>query len=301
MSKRLRSSGVVNSDRISLDVGGTIFKTTQNTLAGHSHYFRRMFQSGTSWAETEGDGVLFLDRDPEAFRNLLTYMRNGSVQSMLPRDDPTLCTRILLEAEFFGIDPLLHEVKAMAHRHMGGEEEDMVSAAAAFDAEHGTVDDVVRAGILPSRFFAPRVKQLIPTSTFKECCWSNGGPGMSYRVAALALVERSDGSSFVDAVCQRKQTHLQDVSVQDLDDEDKLPDPFFLASEDPRAAGKRCRIVDDPDVQYKFYRFNPDEDHQTEEEYIEEEVQDGWRIKHVINYGEPGDKDITFLMERNIL
>ena len=221
---------------------------------------------------------------------------------MLPRDDPTLCARILLEAEFFGIDPLLHEVKAMAHRHMGGEEEDMVSAAAAFDAEHhGTLADVLRAGILPSRFFAPRVKQLIPTSTHKECCWSDGGPDMSYSVAALALVERSDGSSFVDAVCQRKGTHLFDVSVQDAHDEDKLPDPFFLASEDPRAAGTRCRIIDDPDVQYKFYRFNPDEESQTEEEYIDEElVQNGWRIKHVINYGEPGDKvkDITFLMER---
>jgi hypothetical protein len=300
MSKRTRSDGAATSDRISLDVGGTLFKTTQGTLAGHSSYFRRMFSSGASWAETDGGDVLFLDRDPDAFRNLLTYMRNGNLQSMLPRDDPTLCARILLEAEFFGIDPLLQEVKATARRHMGGEEDDMASAAAAFDAEHGALADALRAGILPSRFFAPegaaRIKQLIPTSTPSECFWSAGGPDMCYRVASLALVERSDGSSFVDAVCQRKDTMLHDVSVQNADDHDKHPDPFFLASFDPRAAGKRCRLGDNArDVEYKFWHHDPDDDHRIEESHIEEAVENGWRIKHVIKNA---NEDISFLMER---
>ena len=66
----------------------------------------------------------------------------------LPSADSWLCKRVVLEAEYLGIERLIETVKATAHRHLhrgwrGTDSE----AAAAFDAEHGGLDDAMRTGV----------------------------------------------------------------------------------------------------------------------------------------------------------
>ena len=95
-------------DRVVVDVGGTRFSTSTSTLTASSSYFQRLFSD--RWASS--DDECFLDGDPEPFAILLSYMRRGHLD--LPE---SLAQRVLLEAEFLGVDSLLVEVKARAHRN----------------------------------------------------------------------------------------------------------------------------------------------------------------------------------------
>ena len=71
-------------DRVVLDVGGQLFKTTRTTLSQFD-YFARMF--GDNWREGEDD-LIFLDRDPDTFQVLLSYLRcgPGHAASLLPKE-----------------------------------------------------------------------------------------------------------------------------------------------------------------------------------------------------------------------
>jgi hypothetical protein len=108
-------------DRVSLDVGGHLFTTSISTLRGASAYFSRLFSQ--DWESTfTNDATLFLDRDADAFKVLLSCMRNNTV--LLPENDLDLCSRVLLEAQYFGADWLIRTVKqkavvnsGVAHHH----------------------------------------------------------------------------------------------------------------------------------------------------------------------------------------
>ena len=104
MAKRPRPG----SDRVTLDVAGTLFHTTASMLRQTSTYFAAQFSH--EWSDSAGE--LFLDRDADAFKVLLSCMRNDAV--LLPEDDADLFRRVLLEAEYFGVDKLVNEVKAKA-------------------------------------------------------------------------------------------------------------------------------------------------------------------------------------------
>ena len=52
------------TDRVVLDVGGTIFHTSQGTLTSSSSYFSRLFAG--SWRDAVGDEPRFLDRDADS-------------------------------------------------------------------------------------------------------------------------------------------------------------------------------------------------------------------------------------------
>lgn len=56
---------------VSLDVGGTVFKSTVCTLTRYSDWFR-MTLSG----HDNMDEALFIDRDPDIFKQVLAYMRD---------------------------------------------------------------------------------------------------------------------------------------------------------------------------------------------------------------------------------
>lgn len=196
--------GTVNKprvDRVVVDVGGTLFTTSASTLAGSSAYFQRIFSD--RW--DAGDSC-FLDRDPEPFAVLLSYMRSGLLK--LPEADAALSCRVLHEAEFLGVDSLLVEVKAQAQRHLHAAWEGSdAEAAAAFDAEHGGLAESMRAGVLPARYFAApppakrNVLQLMPAPAGLriKVGWVRRGsviqPGSpkvrvaSFPVQSLALVE----------------------------------------------------------------------------------------------------------------
>ena len=139
-------------DRVVVDVGGTRFCTSTSTLTASSSYFQRLFSD--RWASSSEDEC-FLDGDPEPFAILLSYMHRGHLD--LPE---SLAQRVLLEAEFLGVDSLLVEVKARAHRNLHPEFQDSsdANAAASFDAEHGGLRDALHSGVLPARCYAPPPK-----------------------------------------------------------------------------------------------------------------------------------------------
>lgn len=184
-------------DRVTIDVGGQLFVTSISTLTGASAYFSHAFSD--RW-QADGQEMLFLDRDPEPFGHLLSYMRSRALE--LPESDPALCRRVLHEAEFFGVESLLTEVKAVAHRHSnpdnpdGGHLSD-AAAAAAFDAEHGTLREAMRSGVLPERFFRradptprrPKVLQLLPANCTVKIGSTHNGDGQNFACHCLLLMD----------------------------------------------------------------------------------------------------------------
>ena len=93
------------TDRIVVDVGGTRFTTSASTLTSASEYFERLLSP--RWC-AEPPEELFLDRDPEPFKILLTYMRTGLLE--LSKDN--LARRVMVEAEFLGMQGFIDSVKA---------------------------------------------------------------------------------------------------------------------------------------------------------------------------------------------
>ena len=199
-------------DRVVVDVGGTRFSTSTSTLTASSSYFQRLFSD--RWASS--DDECFLDGDPEPFAILLSYMRRGHLD--LPE---SLAQRVLLEAEFLGVDSLLVEVKARAHRnlHSGCQDSSDADAAASFDAEHGGLRDALRSGVLPARYYAPlpepppppepKVVQLFPAPEgMRVKVWvDDDDDGTTFDVHCLALVENPKelasgvkGGSRLDAI-----------------------------------------------------------------------------------------------------
>ena len=95
------------TDRIVVDVGGTRFATSASTLTSASEYFERLLSP--RWC-AEPPEELFLDRDPEPFKILLTYMRTGLLE--LSKDNQSLARRVMVEAEFLGMQGFIDSVKA---------------------------------------------------------------------------------------------------------------------------------------------------------------------------------------------
>jgi hypothetical protein len=180
---------------INIDVGGTCFKTSVSTLTAASAYFQRLLSE--RWAE-ERPTDLFLDRDPEPFGILLSFMRTGHLK--LPEDNAALAGSILLEAEYLGIDSVLQLVKARAHRNWHADwSGDDRAAVAAFSEENGDTLSAVSSGVLPYRYFTSKrddkkrkVVQLLPAPPGCMVTIKYGGRNETIEtlpVHCLALVE----------------------------------------------------------------------------------------------------------------
>ena len=92
-------------DLITLGVGGELFSTTVYTLSSGSTYFSRMLMC--EWCESL-DREIFLDRDPEAFRILLSCMR---VCHCCPRTSFYVresCLRLNISVRTVDPPPLIH-------------------------------------------------------------------------------------------------------------------------------------------------------------------------------------------------
>tara|TARA_B110001452_G_scaffold159861_1_gene133007 strand:+ start:109 stop:1227 length:1119 start_codon:yes stop_codon:yes gene_type:complete len=153
-------------DCVVINVGGTRFVTSINTLSASSTYFSTRFSRWSS------DQELFLDRDAAPFAVLLTFMRSELID--LPSEDVMLWHRTVREAEFFGIDSFLQKIKAQTYRNdqapswTGTDDE----AAAAFDEHHVSLDEALKSGLLPSRFHTRKAGFTEPRSrTQKEGEW----------------------------------------------------------------------------------------------------------------------------------
>ena len=80
---------------IQLNVGGTVFETTESTLARHPATFFGALARNRGAATR-----LFVDRDPTHFRHVLNYLRSGVVTA--PADDDAKA-ELLLELEFYAL------------------------------------------------------------------------------------------------------------------------------------------------------------------------------------------------------
>ena len=210
------------TDRIVVDVGGTRFATSASTLTSSSEYFERLLSP--RWCAEPPD-ELFLDRDPEPFKILLTYMRTGLLE--LSKDDLSMARRVMIEAEFLGMVGLIDSVKAKAIKNTGWEGTD-VDAVKCF----GSFDAAIRNGILPASFFPPppppprKIVQLLPAppGTRVEIHWRDDGEYSEwFDVLCLVLHDRpvrlKDGNyyfeSALDAYIQHEPPEAGPVLASD--------------------------------------------------------------------------------------
>ena len=141
---------------LSIDVGGTLFRVSRTTLTNSSAYFESMLSARWTNDESDKKDVLFVDQDPSAFDALLTYMRSGIVH--LPRQDDFMAKKILILAEFLGVNGFLVSVKATTMKNIYRRDEclsDEITEAAEFDSRFGNTSAAVDKGILPCCFFPP--------------------------------------------------------------------------------------------------------------------------------------------------
>lgn len=100
----------VQRERVGLDIGGEIFITSKSTLLRFpKSLFGRMLKDPTvspCYTKDQAD-VYFLDRDPEFFRIILHFLRDGprNINCHLPSDPVTL-RKIHIEAVYYGLDTL---------------------------------------------------------------------------------------------------------------------------------------------------------------------------------------------------
>lgn len=93
-----------------LDVGGQMFRTRKSTLATQDDGFFRKLVS-EEWVEstqTEGK-ALFIDRDPQCFDSVLSYLRSGKIY--LSDYSSVYLAQLLDEAEFYMLDNLILSIQ----------------------------------------------------------------------------------------------------------------------------------------------------------------------------------------------
>jgi len=216
----MTTAGKRSRDWVELHVGGTArFSTTVTTLSASSHYFSAKFSG--DWSQ-ESDSVLYLDRDAAPFEVLLSCMRSRTV-ALLPTDE-CMFKRVLLEAEFFGVDFVLNHVKAKAaqninlRRHSeaqasivgrttfgsGGDSykigSDADVALRYFNEKWPALEDAFKAGVLPARYFAPTavaradILKVIPAPDTARIVFMDGRGNEKdrKRPVAYALVKRAE-------------------------------------------------------------------------------------------------------------
>ena len=216
----MTTTGKRSRDWVELHVGGTArFSTTVTTLSASSHYFSAKFSG--DWSQ-ESDSVLYLDRDAAPFEVLLSCMRSRTV-ALLPTDE-CMFKRVLLEAEFFGVDFVLNHVKAKAAQNInlrrrseaqasivrrttfgsGGDSykigSDTDVALRYFNEKWPALEDAFKAGVLPARYFAPTavaradILKVIPAPDTARVVFMDGRGNEKdrKRPVAYALVKRAE-------------------------------------------------------------------------------------------------------------
>jgi len=103
--------GGAMNDIICLNVGGRKFETTRQTLLhDKGSMLAKMFDPESSLPPgVMRDGAYFLDRDPESFSGVLSFLRTGQ---LLPSCCGVSLEAIRAEAAFFGIRSLEESVDA---------------------------------------------------------------------------------------------------------------------------------------------------------------------------------------------
>ena len=124
MKKRVDTVSHDGNIKVRLNVGGTAYETTVDTLTCDSDSMLAAMFSGKFHIDKLEDGSCFFDRDPKLFREILQYLRwlrDTNSNSMASKDDepPVYCPMIaenekdglVREAQYYGIDSLVRMLK----------------------------------------------------------------------------------------------------------------------------------------------------------------------------------------------
>ncbi|KAK3085458.1 hypothetical protein FSP39_003706 [Pinctada imbricata] len=103
-------------ERVVLNVGGRRYETSIPTLKREADSLLAKMTKPISPLQpyvTDGLPTYFLDRDPSIFSFLLDYLRNGPkvVKLWFHTQDPTVRSRIYIEAEHFKMKELINEIE----------------------------------------------------------------------------------------------------------------------------------------------------------------------------------------------
>ncbi|XP_058529143.1 BTB/POZ domain-containing protein KCTD17 isoform X2 [Ochotona princeps] len=93
---------------VRLNVGGTVFLTTRQTLCREQKSFlSRLCQGDELQSDRDETGAYLIDRDPTYFGPILNFLRHGK----LVLDKDMAEEGVLEEAEFYNIGPLIRIIK----------------------------------------------------------------------------------------------------------------------------------------------------------------------------------------------
>ncbi|KAL6475086.1 hypothetical protein MHYP_G00161260 [Metynnis hypsauchen] len=97
-----------NGKWVRLNVGGTVFLTTRQTLLKEqTSFLYRLCQQQDLLSDTDETGAYVIDRDPTYFGPILNYLRHGK----LVYNKELAEEGVLEEAEFYNITPLIKLIK----------------------------------------------------------------------------------------------------------------------------------------------------------------------------------------------
>ena len=148
------------NDIINLNVGGSKFSTSRQTLCSIQDSFFSSLLSGRIPSCRDHDGALFIDRDPDLFKKILSFLRTKELDL-----DGVDVSVLRHEAEFYGILPLVKRLMLCE------------------DLDRSLCGDVLFTGFIPapipSSFSkANSIKTSNSNIIYHESCGSGGGPGL---------------------------------------------------------------------------------------------------------------------------
>ncbi|XP_073683868.1 BTB/POZ domain-containing protein KCTD5 isoform X4 [Garra rufa] len=104
----VNTTGGNNGKWVRLNVGGTVFLTTRQTLLKEqTSFLYRLCQQQDLHSDTDETGAYVIDRDPTYFGPILNYLRHGK----LVYNKELAEEGVLEEAEFYNITPLIKLIK----------------------------------------------------------------------------------------------------------------------------------------------------------------------------------------------
>ena len=109
--KKMEGVQKFQSSRIKLNIGGTRFETSRDTLTKVEGSMLAAMFSGRHQVTPDDDGSFFIDRNGRHFQHILDYLRNGLIQVELNTAESR---GLAVEAEFYGLNDLAQVMQADA-------------------------------------------------------------------------------------------------------------------------------------------------------------------------------------------
>jgi len=106
-----RSATQPSSKIINLNVGGTVFATSRETLAAAGDSFFSSLISEHFKQQRDQNNNLFIDRDPKLFASVLNFLRSQCTYLSVDKCNRAKLQSLLAEAEFYAVVPLMEEVQ----------------------------------------------------------------------------------------------------------------------------------------------------------------------------------------------